>query len=392
MNDPDVHPHEHGLRCRHILTMHAQQPLLEDGMLLLRGGRIADAGPYRELRHACSGPIKDLGPEVLTPGVINAHTHLELSHLRGQTFQGHGFAPWVQSLVQLPMGEANEESLTQATNELEACGTACIADITGHSPQRVYRFLRNSQLEYALCRELLGYTPVKEIRQVWPQSFDPSRDSRLSLSGHALYSTHPGTLQLGKTWANAKKRPFPLHLAEAPEEVELLTTGRGGLADLLLATLLPGDYIAPGIPPVQHADQLGLLDQGTLAVHCVQIEPRDMEILRERGATICLCPRSNAAINVGTPPWRAMRDAGIPLCLGTDSLASNTDLNLWRELTFLLEGAPQGFSLQEAVGMLTAKPARALGRYPELGVLQPGSLALTSIVPRELAQSLPLTQ
>ena len=390
MNDPDVQSNDYGLRCRHILTMHAQRPLLEDGMLLFRGGRIADVGPYRELKRTCSGPIRDLGPETLAPGIINAHTHLELSHLRGQTLQGHGFTSWVQSLVQLPMQEASEMSLTQAANELEECGTACVADITGHSPHSVYRFLRNSRLEYTLCRELLGYTPIKDIREVWPQSFDPLRDTRLSLSGHALYSTHPGTLQLSKTWTNAKQRPFPLHLAEAQEEVELLTTGRGGLADLLLGTLLPEDYIAPGIPPVQHADQLGLLDQGTLAVHCVQIEPGDMEILRKRGATVCLCPRSNAAINVGTPPWRAMRDTGIPLCLGTDSLASNTDLNLWQELTFLLEEAPQGFSLQEAVGMLTAHPARALGRYPELGTLQPGSLALTSIVPRELTQSLPL--
>lgn len=386
MSNPDFQPREHGLRCRHILTMQEGRPLLEDGMLLLRGERIADVGPYRELKNSCRGPIEDLGPEILAPGPINAHTHLELSHLKDRTVQGQGFTPWVQSLVQLPLGEIDKASLEQAVGDLKAFGTACATDISGHNPERVYEVLQEGAVEYALCKELLGFSPVREVQEVWPRSFHPGRDSRLSLAGHALYSTHPGTLQIGKTWTKGKKRPFPLHLAESPEEVDLLTTGRGGLADLLLATLLPEDYVAPGISPVQYADQLGLLDKDTLAVHCVQLDDRDIRILCDRGATVCLCPRSNAAIGVGAPPWRDLRRAGIPLCLGTDSLASNTDLNPWRELGFLLRGGPDGISLEEAVAMLTTQPARMLGRYPELGTLQAGSLAFTSIIPRELTE------
>jgi cytosine/adenosine deaminase-related metal-dependent hydrolase len=193
---------------------------------------------------------------------------------------------------------------------------------------------------------------------------------------------------MGKTWTNGKKRPFPLHLAESPEEMELLTTGRGGLAELLQGAILPEDYVAPGISPVQYADQLGLLDQGTLAVHCVQIEERDIRILSRRGTSVCLCPRSNAAINVGSAPWRTMRAAGIPLCLGTDSLASNSDLDVWQELAFLLEGTPEPISLHEAVGMITVQPARILGRHPELGTLRPGAKAFTSLVPPEVAHRL----
>ena len=376
------------MRCRHLLTMREERPLIEDGMLLIRGDRIADAGPYGELKKACAGPIQDLGPEMLLPGLINAHTHLELSHLRGRTVQGRGFAPWVRSLVQLPLDGADTASLDGAMAELEEHGTACVADITGHSPTLVSSRLRESRLEYSLFKEVLGFEPIKDIREVWPKALDPGRDSRIGLSGHALYSTHPGTLQLAKTWSSRKGRPFPLHLAESPEEVELLTTGRGGLAELLLGTLLPGDYVAPGISPVQYADQLGLLDQGTLAVHCVQAEDRDIPILRDRGTTVCLCPRSNAAIGVGVPPWQAMHAAGVPLCLGTDSLASNADLNLWRELLALLEGTREAIAPEEALEMVTTTPALALGRYPELGTLLPGAWARFSIVPREVARSL----
>ena len=388
MNTTDLHSRERGLRCRRILPMQTGRSVIEDGMLLLQGERVADVGSYGELKKTCRGPIQDLGPHTLAPGPINAHTHLELSHLRGQTVQGEGFTPWIRSLVQLPMGQVEEATLKQALAELRELGTACLVDISGHRPERVYQQLQQSGLEYALCKEVLGFSPLRDVRDIWPAGLNPGRDSRLSLAGHALYSTHPGTLQLGKTWSNGKKRPFSIHLAESPEEVDLLTTGRGGLADLLLANLLPENYIAPGISPVQYADQLGLLDAGTLAVHCVQVEDRDIHILRQRGVTVCLCPRSNAAINVGSPPFQAMREAGIPLCLGTDSLASNTDLEVWRELIFLLQRGLDAISLQEAVSMLTVHPARALGRYPELGTLQPGAKAFISFVPAEVEDRL----
>ncbi|MCF8029442.1 MAG: amidohydrolase family protein [Desulfohalobiaceae bacterium] len=373
-----------GLRCKHILTMQEDRPLLEDGMLLLQGNRVADVGPYRELKNDCPGPVEDLGPEILAPGLINAHTHLEFSHLRGRTAQGRGFVDWVLSLLQLPMAEVDEASLEEAVSGLRECGTSCIADVTGHSPEKINRFLQQTEMEYALFKEALGFQPARDIQEIWSPFPDPEEDPRLSLSGHALYSTHPRTLQLCKTWSQGEKRPFSIHLAESPEEVDLITTGKGGLADLLLGTLLPEDYVPPGVSPIPYADQLNLLDQDTLAIHCVQIEDKDIEILRERGTTVCLCPRSNAFINVGVPPWRALRAAGVPLCLGTDSLGSNTDLNLWGELISLLEQSPEAIPLQEAVEMVTVNPARILGRYPELGTLQPGSMASTSLVPREV--------
>jgi len=384
MPHPDRREPVHGLRCKHILTMQEGRPLLEDGILLLQGGRVADVGPYRELKNDCSGPVEDLGPEVLAPGLINAHTHLEFSHLRGCTAKGRGFSKWVLSLLQLPMAEVDEASLEEAYAELRECGTSCIADVTGHNTEKVNRFLQQGRMEYALFKEALGFQPMGNIQEIWFPFPNPEEDPRLSLSGHALYSTHPQTLQLCKSWSQGKKRPFSIHLAESPEEVDLLTSGNGELANLLLGTLLPEDYVPPEVSPVQYADQLNLLDQDTLAIHCVQVWNRDIEILCERGTSVCLCPRSNAFINVGTPPWRALRAAGVPLCLGTDSLGSNTDLNLWRELIALLEQAPKDITLEEAVGMVTVNPARILGRYPELGTLQPGSMAFTSMVPREV--------
>jgi cytosine/adenosine deaminase-related metal-dependent hydrolase len=196
-----------------------------------------------------------------------------------------------------------------------------------------------------------------------------------------LYSTHPETLRAAKRWCSERGRPFSLHLAEHPDETEQMLTGGGEFAEVLRkGGVLPAGWEPPGCRPVEYADRLGLLDAGTIAVHCVQLDEADVAILAARGVTVCLCPRSNEYIAVGRAPWRALRDAGVPLCLGTDGLSSNHDLNLWNEaLEFL--GKPDGPGFAEVLGWLTAVPARHLSPAGRYGTLEPGAQAGYSIVP-----------
>ncbi len=388
MNHTEFRSGAYGLRCRHVVTMQSNRSPISDGMLLVQGDSITDVGPYHLLKKDFTGPIKDLGPKVLAPGLINAHTHLELSHLQGKTVLGQGFVPWIKSLIQLPLDEVDKSHIQTALSRLKQTSTAGIADFSGHSPETIYPLLADSGLEYTLFKEFLGFQPVKDIWSNWPSSLSPGRDTALTLAGHALYSTHPGTLQKCKTWTNRKHRAFAVHLAECPEEVELLATGRGAMADLLLGTLLPREYRPPGVSPVQYADQLGLLDPRSLVIHCVQAEKEDIQIVGERGSSICLCPRSNALIGVGAPPWEKMLQAGIPLCLGTDGLCSNTDLDLWGELKHLLDQTRTQYPLEEVLKMVTVNPSFLLGKQHRLGTLEPGRKARISIVPQEIVQRL----
>lgn len=372
-------------RAGAILSMEPGRPLINDGVLLAAGGQILELGSYQELKKDLDVPLQDLGSStIMAPGLINAHTHLELCHLQGQTRLGQGFESWVQSLIRLPLQDIDADLVQTWILELGNNGTVCIGDISSYNPRKIYSRLQKSDLYCRLFIEFLGFSGAQSQKLQWPKGINPKKQKWISLSGHALYSTHPGILQMTKDWTLQNKRPFALHLAEHAGEVDLLTTGRGGLAELLRGVLLPDDYVAPGMSPVMFADNLGLLDQHTLAVHCVHLTGQDLNILQQRGCFVCLCPRSNNNINVGRAPWEKMMAAGIPLCLGTDSLASNHDLDLWAEAEHLLLHSNKGMALEDLLGLMTVNPARILGLDKLLGSLQPGKKALFCLVPERL--------
>ena len=189
-------------------------------------------------------------------------------------------------------------------------------------------------------------------------------------------------------WCARQNKTFTLHLAEHPGEVELLATGKGAFAEILAERILPKDFTPPGMSPVAYADALNLLDDRTLAVHCVRLSDTDIEILRTRRVNVCLCPRSNAFIGVGRAPWERLAHAGINLCLGTDSLGSNHDLNLWNEAEYVLDNFKGALSLADVLAWMTTNPAGALGLEQTLGELTPGKQARYSVVPDALASLL----
>lgn len=396
----------------------------------LRGGIIEAVEPMDAFRRRAGVPLSDLGEVTLTPGVVNCHTHLELSHLSGRTVLGGGFVPWVKSLLPLAGADTPPDvraaALADAARQLAACHTAHVGDITAVAPAAVRRAMRAASIGCSHFAEVFGYrfaTPDGEpaapadTAGLWPRAMAElasdltAEDVALAgptgptpapnapfpihpdaaLAGHALYSTHPVAMAAARRWCERNHRVFSLHLAEHPDEVEFLTTGRGALADLLAVRVLPPGFAAPGMRPVPYAADLGLLDEGTLAVHCVQLDASDIRLLAESGAHVCLCPRSNAAISVGTAPARALAEAGAPLCLGTDSLTSNHDLDLWNEARALRD-LPAGHDLPPAalLRLLTVGGAAALGRG-DIGAIVPGRRARLALLPQDFSQALGTT-
>lgn len=380
----------HACRAGAILTMEPGRDPIEDGLLLSRNNVVQEVGPYASLKKHLPGKATDLGPGIMVPGLVNAHIHLELSHLYDRTVLGQGFEPWVRSMITPALKKIDPNAVAAGLKQVRASQTACVGDISGHQPAPMLEMLQDSGLDYRLFVEFLGFKPPKSDQVKWPKGITPSKRPQVCVAGHSLYSTHPGTLQLLKSWASRNRRPFSMHLAEHQGEVELLTTGRGSFADLARKYLLPGDFVPPGIPPVAYADSLGLLDQGTLAVHCVRASGDDIRILRERGVFVCVCPRSNDLIGVGRAAWERMHAEGVPLCLGTDGLCSNLDLDLWNEADYLLQQWQGDLSLRELTGFLTCNPARALGMDDRLGTLQPGKSSAFAMVPDSLRHRLRL--
>lgn len=391
--------------ARRAVTMVPEAGPLADAAVIARGKEILEVGPRRVVLKGFSGTVLDHGPATLMPGLINAHCHVELAHLRGAISPGLGFTGWVRCLLSLPMAGFDEAAALAAAREMSHGGTCAVADIATRHPGRTARVLAREGLAGTVFFEAFGYTPPPGSEPDWPadltgrdvpQDHTPRSGSTgspgmpvaadgpdISLAGHALYSTHPERLRAAKAWTVRHGRPFSLHLAEHEGEVALLADGTGEFAELLRKRVLPADYRPPGRSPVAQADALGLLDARTLAVHAVHVDDADIRILIERGCGVCLCPRSNAFIGVGRAPWEKLAAAGAKLCLGTDSPASNTDLDLWNEVRYLLKHGKR-FSLAAALAALTTIPAMVLGREKTLGMLAPGMRSGVTLLPGDL--------
>lgn len=359
-----------------------------DALVLGQDGRIEAVGTWRDLRGRVCCDVTDARDLTLAPGLVNAHTHLQLSHLDQGLTLGQGFVPWVRSLAPRLRDPLLDESLETALAQVLNCGTAFVADITSRQCGRVARAMVDAGLDFWLLLEAFGFEKnagtgvLEECLGQLPGQIRP----RVAAAGHAPYSTSPDVLRAAKQWSTEHGMPFSIHLAEPEGEAELLRTGSGELAEFYArAGILPPNFQPPGLSAVSYADSLGLLDSRTLAVHCVHVDKQDIGLLQERKANVCLCPRSNARMAVGRAPWEALLDSGVNVCLGTDGLTSNADLNLWNELRFVRDGCASPVDLIRALSLVTVNPARALGVEHAYGTTVPGRRAVFSILPADMA-------
>lgn len=355
-------------------------PPIPDGAVLVHEDQIQSVGPYRHLKSECpSGTVEsDHGDAALIPALVNGHTHLELSAFRGAIeLPKPGFPAWLTEVFRVRSSltqEAVETGFHEGCQEMVTCGTALSGDITngvncgkgahGARPEReVFLELigfNSSSLESALQGTLFEHCP---------QSYSHS------LAAHACYSTSAAVIQEAKTWCRRRKKIFSIHVAEHPQEMEFLREGTGYCRALLesLGKWAPC-WAPPRMTPVGYLKRLGVLDASTLLVHTVHLTDTDWEIVAKSGAAVCFCPRSNRNIGVGTAHISSAVQRGIPICLGTDSHASNFDLNLFTEGLQVMEDFP-GIPPDFIVAMLTLGGARALGRHGEYGALEVGKRA-----------------
>jgi len=370
------------VRAAKAATMIPGAPVIEDAAILVEQGVIKEVGTYGDLGPTHSGEVIDLGDAFIVPGLINAHSHLELAHLHGKCPQGKGFVAWVEDLLKQPIFDLEPDALEAAALELKRTGTCMVGDIATRFAKEMAGMLEASGLFFVVFCEAIGETVPKK-------TFIPAGDFEagfISVAGHSLYTTHVDVLRAAKTETADKGLPFSLHLAEHDDEVAIMAGEPSDFLDLLQARGRLLDFEPPKKRPVQQAAELGLLDASTLAVHCVKVTDEDIETVRGSGATVCLCPRSNEYIGVGRAPWEKWVASGTPVCLGTDSLASNHDLDLWNEAVCLKQNFNGELGLDDLLAMMTRTPAKIMGAEHILGTLEPGKIAAFARVPGKVCE------
>lgn len=341
-------------------------------------GAIVDVGEKDRIQAKYGGEIRDLPGHVVMPGLVNPHVHLDFSALRGKIEPDLGFGNWVVRAIgmrkALSDGEI-AEGIRTGIGEIVRTGTVAIGDIT--KSELPYEALKSSPLTAVMFIEETGFPTVLadevfEKMRALQAKLEGGQDLRISLAPHATYSVSPGLIQKIGAHNRAARTPTTIHLAESREEVEFVREGTGFFREMLegLDRWDPG-WKCPGTSPVSYLDALGFLSESVLAVHLVQADEDDIGVLAKRKVSVCTCPRSNEMIGTGVAPVEAMLKAGIRVCIGTDSLASNEDLNIFNEIR-RFRGFHPGVSNLQIVEMVTLNAAAALGIEDRYGSLDPG--------------------
>ncbi len=364
------------------------EPPIHDGWVAVERGRIVAygaLGPAGRRGLADGAREVDLGDVAVLPGLVNAHTHLELSYLRDEVPPASEFVTWIRGVIAArrrrsnPSGPEILDAVDRGVTEAVACGTAIVGDISNtlvtfgpltRSPLAAvvfYELIRFNTADPAgvvahACRELEALVPTERVRA--------------SLAAHAPYSVAPLVLRAIRVAVDRNPfAPCSVHLSESTEEVEFIRSG-GGPWRALLEELGSWDpaWVPPGGTPVQFLDDSGFLDARVLAVHGVQMTPADLERLAVRGSTLVTCPRSNFHTGAGAPPIEDFYDAGVHVAVGTDSLASTPDLNVFAELATMRALAPT-VPAASLLDSATWQGARALGFGADYGTIEPGKSA-----------------
>jgi cytosine/adenosine deaminase-related metal-dependent hydrolase len=313
---------------------------------------------------------------VITPGLVNAHTHLTLTDLAGAV-PPMPFTEWLPALVSAmkPWTVADHEaSGAHGARQCLLAGVSVVGDIAYGAAEVVAA--ASLGLGGVYYWELLGMQAGSAAGELdalrypqQPEQYGPR--VTCGLSPHSPYTSGPELLQTVHALAAEKQVPMAIHVAESKAEVDLLCSGTGPLAAVAGRTAY--GFRPPGVSTVRYLHELGVLAQCT-AVHCCHVDSVDTALLAEHARGVVTCPRSNCYLGNPIPEVGALLAAGISVGIGTDSSASNWDLDLMAEARALRSEQPR-LSARTLLDIVTRQGARAIGVDARFGTLEPGKQA-----------------
>lgn len=351
-------------------------PPIEDGVVTIDGGRIFQVG-----REPVGCGVTDLGNVAILPGLVNAHTHLEFSGLKTPLGSpGISLPDWIRLVVasrrQWPAAY-HLQDLNKGAHECGSTGTVAIGEIATNACDTRSWW----PLSATVFREIIGLK-----RELIPARLAAANKhfaewkspvGRPGISPHAPYSVHPGLFDGLLDIARHTQAPIAFHLAESLEEIDLLATGGGPFRKLLIDL---GAWDESAIPrdtrPIDYLRRLAESGVHALVVHGNYLDEEEIMLIAGHSdrLTVVYCPRTHAYFGHSRHPLPRLLASGANVALGTDSRASNPDLNLLEEIRFVARHFPElPASLPLDLGTLRA--ARALQLEHHLGSIEPGKLA-----------------
>lgn len=357
-------------------------PSIRDGTVVVDGRRIAYVGPRAS---APAGEDVDLEDAVLLPGLVNAHTHLELTAFRG-LMPDVPFRDWIVRLQMAKVTVMNPDRYLDAarlgiaegvragvTTYADTCDSGvalaamCEMGVRGIMYQEVFA---PSAEEARVAEAIAGLR--RRLAELEPRQ---TPLVRLGVSPHAPYTVSDPLF----SFVARAGYPVAVHIAESEAETRFVRDGEGPFADGLRSRGIP---VAPRArSPIALLDALGVLDARPLLIHAVRIDDADIAMIAAARATVAHCPVSNAKLGHGVAPLDMLLAANVAVGLGSDSMAANDRMDLLEEARSATlaqrtrTGRPDAIAPRDALALATLGGARALGVADRIGSLEVGKEA-----------------
>jgi len=360
--------------------------VIDKGALLIDdGGKIKFAGRFNDIDEIDSYKTIDLGNSAIVPGFINAHTHLELTILH-KSLNGNGnFTDWIRDLVAIKKDWSESEYAVSIRNGIEnslKSGTTTVVDITRNGI--ALNELLASNIRKLLFFEIINFDPdtaedtIKDFKELISSI---STDDLLSIGifPHAPYTVSDKLYRECKSVSEECDIRIATHIAETEDEIEFLTSGAGHFATLLNEFKMLNKWKYPGLSPIKHLNNIGILNNECILIHCNYLTEDEIRIIEKSKSNVVFCPRSHEFFHHKVHPFSSLKDRDINIALGTDSLASNDTLSILDEMKFIRNSYPE-IEPNYIFSMGTIAGAVAIQMDDHIGQLRPGYNADVAVI------------
>lgn len=359
---------------------------IEDGAVVLAGNRIVSVGRFAEVKEGYSGEVRDLGEQILLPGLINGHCHLDYTLLRKRIPPQGTFTDWIRAINSHKAGLSEEDylaSIQAGLAEAQKFGTTTLLNLEAF-PMLLQRIPRPF-LRVWWCAEMIDVreeVPVQKVAEHlrdWFKS-NPEWLGGFGLAPHALFTASTQMISAASQISRKYHVPVTTHVAESQEEMQMFNDANGPLFSFLKSIGRKMDDCG-GRTPLSSLLKSHAVDQRWIIAHMNELSEEDFAILaRVNKFHIAHCPRSHTFFGHSQFPLQRLQKLGFNVCLGTDSLASNSSLSLFSEMRELL-GKQPWISSREALSMVTVNGADAIGQSDSLGRISRGFRADLIAIP-----------
>jgi 5-methylthioadenosine/S-adenosylhomocysteine deaminase len=401
-------------RARWVLPISSSP--IEDGAIAVDGDKIVAVGGGAALAQQFpEATIRDLGNSAIIPGLINSHSHLELTAMRGfLENEEPDFFAWLKKLTfaRLERMNADDLNVSAAWGACEAAraGVTCVADASDAALESM-QALNDVGLRGVVFQESFGPNPklanenfAKLKAKVARLRERETNLVKCGVSPHAPYTVCAPQLEMIAAFALAEHLPVMMHAAETSMEVSLLRDGTGAFAEGLKRRGI--EWRAPAASPIQYLNDHGILETRPLLAHCIHVDDADLDTMRRTDTRVAHCPKSNAKLGHRVAPFAKFLEKGIATGLGSDSVASNNTCDLLEEARFAAllaranvnadsdlsgDGANEGprVTAADVLQAATLGGARALGLEGQAGELKEGLQADFAVVSLDGPQQIP---